>query len=475
MNSANDTSLHYDFNFGVDSLRRECRFPVKHWQELSGQPFYNRYDRIGTAFCRSIRPELADLVEVATALYLADRFSPRRHPDRSGDSQALARHITLKIGVRQPGRWLGKAKEVLEELLWYLCGDVWELSFESLPDGAGVTSQEFLLDFVPVKPAMVMLFSGGLDSFAGAAAQLEDTEHFHVLVSGRTHPRMSVEQEGQARLLLDGRVQAGHRVEVPYGLPHKAPKEGGPLKLESSQRTRGIIHVVLGAVAALQLGTNRLHIYENGIGALNLPFDETQSGWEVSRAVHPRTLRMLERLIGEISGEAFRVELPFLFQTKAESLSHPEVRRFAHGIRSTFSCDRFPLWREGKRQCGTCSSCVLRRLALESAGLAQFDPASQYAFDVESADAVPKRSAAFVLDKFDAQAEHFLRANRHANPWRELTRHCPELRDVEAALVDCGLTLPDVHQKLMRLLNQHAKEWMNFSGRGALARYLHAA
>lgn len=475
MNSTNDTSLRYEFNFGLTKLERRCLFPVKHWPELSNQPFFNRYDRIGTAFCRSIRPELADLIEVATALYLADRFAPRRHPDRAGDSQALARHIALRIGVRQPGRWHGKAKEILEELLWYLCGDVWELSFEAMPPGAGVTSQEYLIEFMPAKPVMVMLFSGGLDSFAGAAAQLEDDQHFHVLVSGSTHGRMSAEQAGQASLLLDGRSHIGHRVEIHYGLPHKAPKDGGPLKLESSQRTRGIIHVVLGAVAALQLGSNRLHIYENGIGALNLPFDETQSGWEVSRAVHPRTLRLIERLIGEISTEPFRVEMPFLFQTKGESLRHPEVQRFAHGIGSTFSCDRFPLWRQRKRQCGTCSSCVLRRMALESAGLSHFDPASEYAFDVESADAVPKRSAAFVLDKFDAQAEHFLQAVQQPNPWRELTRRCPELRDVEAALVDAGLSLPDVHQKLTRLLYQHATEWMKFSGRGTLTRYLHAA
>jgi 7-cyano-7-deazaguanine synthase in queuosine biosynthesis len=344
-----------------------------------------------------------------------------------------------------------------------------------MPAGAGNTVQEYLLDFAPQKEAMVMLFSGGLDSFAGAVKQLDDTEHFHVLVSGSTHSRMNTGQAAQAGLLLEGRAGSGHRVAVPYGLPHKTSVDSVPVKLESSQRARGIVHVTLGAIAALQLGASDLFIYENGIGALNLPFDETQSGWQVSRAVHPRTIRLLERLVGEISGQSFRVRMPFLFQTKAESLSGPEIRRFAHGIQATFSCDRFPDRFERKRQCGTCSSCVLRRLALESAGLTPYDPADEYAFHLEDGDAIPKRSAAFVLDKFDAQAERFNQALQHENPWRELTRCCPELREAEAALVESGIPVMTVHEKLMRLLKQHSSEWMKFSGRNALDRFLKAA
>ena len=114
-------------------------------------------------------------------------------------------------------------------------------------------------------------------------------------------------------------------------------------------------------------------------------------------------------------------------------------------------------------------------MALESAGLGQFDPADEYAFDVEAADAVPKRSAAFVLDKFDAQAEQFAQAFQQPNPWRSLTRCRPELREAEAALVESGLSVAEVHERLMRLLQQHATEWKSFSGRRALDRYLHAA
>jgi len=183
----------------------------------------------------------------------------------------------------------------------------------------------------------------------------------------------------------------------------------------------------------------------------------------------------MERLIGEISGQSFRVRMPFFFQTKAESLSDFEVRRFANGIPATFSCDRFPNYYARKRQCGTCSSCILRRLALESAGLLQYDPPGDYAFDVENTAEIPKSSAAFVLDKFDAQAERFIRAIQSENPWRELTRCCPELRDAEASLVEASISQETVHQKLIRLLHQHSSEWMRFSGRHALERFPNAA
>ena len=87
---------------------------------------------------------------------------------------------------------------------------------------------------------------------------------------------MCADQARQAEVLLDGRRAHGHHVAVPYGLIDR-PK----LRLEPSQRSRVILHASLGAITALHLGADTLHIYENGVGALGLPFDETQSGWEV--------------------------------------------------------------------------------------------------------------------------------------------------------------------------------------------------
>ncbi len=307
-------ALEYKFQFQADAFRRECRFRVSDAQQNCGpREFYNRYERIGVTFCRHLRPELADLVEIATALYCADRFAPRRHPDRHDTSLPLPRRLRLRLAVRRPGVWRGRAAQLLEELLWRLCGDIWTLEFTSFhepPRPAAV--QDYLPDLALSKPAKVLLFSDGLDSFAGASVQMEDEAYTHVLVSGYTHPQMCADQTRQAALLLAERRTHGHHVRVPYGVIDRS-KNQPKIRLESSQRSRIILHASLGAITALHLGAEALFIYENGLGALGLPFDETQSGWEVSSAMRPQTLCLLEQLIGEISGQSFRIETPFFF------------------------------------------------------------------------------------------------------------------------------------------------------------------
>lgn len=207
----------------------------------------------------------------------------------------------------------------------------------------------------------------------------------------------------------------------------------------------------------------------------NLPFDASQSGWEISRSVHPKALSLMEELIGEITGECFQIRTPFLFSTKAESLAGAEMVRYRHGIPYTFSCDRFPNYRERRRQCGVCSSCVLRRLALENAGFGNAEPPGEYACDITAHGFVPPPSTAFVLDKFDAQSYRLHQCLNSGQPWLEVTRLFPELREVDFLLANRNMGVADIEARLLSLYARHVGEWSNFSGRAALQRYLCAA
>ncbi len=80
-------------------------------------------------------------------------------------------------------------------------------------------------------------------------------------------------------------------VAVPFGL---CKPEGS--REEKSQRTRALVYLTLGVATALQAGTDTLWVYENGVGALNLPLDATQLGVDNYRGVHPRSLMMVEDL-----------------------------------------------------------------------------------------------------------------------------------------------------------------------------------
>ena len=87
---------------------------------------------------------------------------------------------------------------------------------------------------------------------------------------------------------------------------------------EKGQRSRAFVFSALGVAAAVQAEADTLHVYENGVGALNLPLNETQLGVDNYRGVHPRSLMLLESLLALVLDNPVCIENPYLFRTKAE-------------------------------------------------------------------------------------------------------------------------------------------------------------
>jgi hypothetical protein len=183
----------------------------------------------------------------------------------------------------------------------------------------------------------------------------------------------------------------------------------------------------------------------------------------------------MERFIESVSGAPFKIVNPFQFLTKAQALRAAGVHKFAEMSAETFSCDRFPDWHEGRPQCGTCASCVLRRLSLEASGLSIFDPGIHYARDVKSNSFVPGDSAANILSHYEEQVLRIERSFGNPNPWPALAMNFPELYEAEHALLLTGGCEKEVRRSLLQLLKGHVAEWKTFSGRAALDRYLKAA
>ncbi|WP_017304273.1 hypothetical protein [Spirulina subsalsa] len=59
-------------------------------------------------------------------------------------------------------------------------------------------------------------------------------------------------------------------------------------------RARGVVFTILGSACAYLMGENTLYLYENGIGAINLPYRQSDLGLAHSRSVHPKTLMMVD-------------------------------------------------------------------------------------------------------------------------------------------------------------------------------------
>ena len=337
------------------------------------------------AFFQTLPTKVADLLDVALAIYAADRWSRR---DFKG-AYTGQRQIHIKVGVRNPGLWTEfNMAQRLQEFLYWLSEDVWSFQFvrrQAAPYFA--ESDQFLFRLPPERPTSVSLFSGGLDSLAGLATDmLTNQSGSFTLVSGYTHNRLARQQCLQVQQIrqsawdetLSSPKPTIYHVAIPFGL-RKLKKQ----KEEKGQRTRGLVFLALGAAAALQAGVDTLWVYENGIGALNLPLNESQLGVDNYRGVHPRSLMMVECLFELVLEQPFRIRNPFLFHTKAEMCKSLKRAGLADTVQHTVSCDSFPLRLPGKpSQCGYCTSCLLRRQALFVAGHEEQDPGHMYLHDV---------------------------------------------------------------------------------------------
>jgi hypothetical protein len=105
----------------------------------------------------SVPPAAIDLVRVAAGALIADRRTPR---GRRG-----LREFRLSVHITNPSAWTA-ATPVASELLGFLTGDQWTLDLH--PDRSDRPANPD----TSAGAGEVFLFSGGLDSFSGAALAL---------------------------------------------------------------------------------------------------------------------------------------------------------------------------------------------------------------------------------------------------------------------------------------------------------------
>ena len=415
--------------------------------------------QVSHAFCEALPPEVADLLDVAMAIYAADRRSVR---DYKGAQSGL-RHIHARIGVRNLTLWNdASVVQSLHELLSWLSGDDWSVDFakrESAPMLA--ESEQFLFHLPPKQPAVVSLFSGGLDSLAGLAGGLHgEPIGSRVLVSGYTHNRLAAQQRTQVQriksVLRERFVEGGlemHHVAVRFGIP-KVKRE------EPSQRTRALVYLALGVAAAAQARADTLWVYENGIGALNLPINETQLGVDNYRGVHPRSLIMAERFFAIALDRPIRIENPFLFHTKAEMCKALELAGLSEAIQDTVSCDSFPLRVPNQpSQCGYCTSCIFRRQALWVSGLGRYDPATEYWLDLVTDCIAWNGGKAYGLYAMSGQVHKLAGCLAAQDPWGSLAATFPELARTHVELEALGGSGADLKDGFLRLYETYVQEW----------------
>jgi 7-cyano-7-deazaguanine synthase in queuosine biosynthesis len=429
-------------------------------RELRGQgtraKFFVDDREIADEVASMLPPLMADLVDIALAVHTADRLALRT----LNCSNNWGRRLELRICVRCPDIWTNVLREGrLEKLLGFLTEDVWQTAFVPRRDSLRSSeAQDHLFDRSRENDVEVSLFSGGLDSLAGTVGLLSESAKRFRLVSVSPNPQQRSRQERQVKILreeLGGQIS---HVCIPYGL-----NRGDEYAQEPSRRTRGFLFLVLGGVTALMANSSALYLYENGIGAMNLPYDQSQIGTDNARAVHPRVLREVGELLSLLSYKPFSIQNRCIYKTKAEMLQHSAMGRVGEAIPLTFSCDGFPVRTKARSQCGFCTSCLLRRYSLEVAGLADLD-SDGYLQDWRSQSFTPSRHHLRGLRAMDWQVLKLATCFAERNPWQALISEFPDLRVLvnDMSLADHE-TPVQVESHFLRVLRQHVANWPGFS------------
>ena len=348
-----------------------------------------------------------DLLEIAAYLFASDRLEPRGRKDNV-EYHAWARKWLFRIRVRDKDFWSRpEVTDGLEAALKFMTGDD-EYRFEFVGGHSTPPTSLFDMEGFSVesggRPVRVALFSGGLDSLAGAVRALKDSDDHLVLVS---HESQTGTMRTQRQLVtaLEARFGRGRSSHYAFRCQLK-----GERAREETQRTRSLLYCSIGFAIARAFSCDSLDVHENGVTSINLYRRQDLMNARASRTTHPRTMKLLERLFSIVAEEDFAIRLPFIWDTKRAVVSTLADAGHEDLIASSVSCSRTFQRAGNATHCGHCFQCVDRRIAVHGAGLHESDDRGLYSRDIFR-DPIDDREARTTAVDYVRQASRLARSN----------------------------------------------------------------
>lgn len=368
-----------------------------------GGPVNLRSDDIQKAVLRDLPKRFEDLVEIAAYVYCGDQavLRGKDHPDRNGSD--WRRRFAFRIPVRDVDFWRSdKVMGKLVDVLGFLSEDDYEFEFISMrrpPMGQGFL--QFTEKACDGKiPDEVSMFSGGLDSLAGAVVRQAVDRKRLLLVTHRSHHKFG---KTDSILRSELRKRGGDCGPVQVTVHVNKKVDFGR---EYTQRTRSFLFTAIGGTVATMLGQNALTFFENGVISLNLPISGQVIGARATRTTHPKTLRGFRELMTMLCEADFQVTNPFLWDTKADVVRKIVDNGYGELIRPSRSCSHPKESTLQHPHCGVCSQCVDRRVAMLAAGAEHLDVAADYRVDLFTG-ARPKEADRLLVSNYVLTAERF--------------------------------------------------------------------
>ncbi len=428
----------------VDVVDRGLR--VREGAELAalGDAIRLSTEGLETYFFSKWRPELFDLLVVAAAAEYCDAAKAR-------STVSWSRTFDVLVAVHDVKLWSSPAvTSTLEDALTFLTGDTWTFSFVARRQSAENIRQASL--DLPAGAKAIMPYSDGLDSRAVHAITAQ--------VAGGT---------GLVRVRLGSvgvdEPQREHRRAAFTLVPYKVQV---PQRKESSARSRGLKFAVVTGVAAQIAGVDRIVVTESGQGAFG-PMMAVSGQMYPDYRVHPLFTARVERLFEALVGSAARYEYPRLWSTKGETLAAAAALPSPPSWSDTRSCwqqSRHASVDRRRRQCGICAACMLRRLSMFIAGLAE--PADAYIWENLSASTFEAGVATGFTGITDSMREHAIAGVLHMDHLADLATASSAVRAVRRVARETAEVLHEdpveVEGRLRSLLSRHAAEWRRFLG-----------
>ncbi len=318
---------------------------------------------------------ILDLLQIAAYVFCADRMADRGERD-SISYESWARSFQFHIPVLDYEFWNNKkTKERLNAALSFMTGDRnYSFIFSRTSRNPAEPESKQLSLFSGVYSGIdatsstdIMLFSGGLDSLAGAVQRLnENPDRTLCVVSHKSNKNVTHTQDvliSKLKEKYSGRIKK-------YGF--ECCNRNGLKSRDETQRTRIFMFSAIAFSICSYLGKHEFFVYENGITSMNLSKQVDVINARASRTTHPKTLALLRHFY-QLFDPSFNIIAPYYCMTKAEILE--VFKRYGEEslIASSVSCSSTRRKAGQVPHCGCCSQCIDRRFSVFAAGLSDYD------------------------------------------------------------------------------------------------------
>ncbi|MDV4153852.1 MULTISPECIES: 7-cyano-7-deazaguanine synthase [Rhizobium] len=377
-----------------------------------------------------------DLMVLAAAIEFADRRWRR--------PTSWLRNLHVTIPVIDYASWSRlEVQSTLRSAMNFLTGDNWRFTFVKATNGSPIGSRQIPLLFDQAK-TFAIAYSNGLDSRAVSALSGAPAEALCIRVAGTKQRRM------------DG---DSYFTQIPFRVKGFKGKE-------SSFRSRGFQFAAIATIASHLSNITRIVVPESGQGALGPVLVPLYNIYTDYRNF-PAFFRKMERFTQALLGCSINFEQPRLWSTKGETMTafldlpgkkkqHLVNTRSCWQTRRIVNTDR-------RRQCGLCAACLLRRMSLYAAEVAE--PKDTYVVaDLTAAEVGVALSAITAEADRDIMIEYGSVGARHLQHLAEMAElpdaaMRPFASQIAAAT---GEAYEQTLRNLRMMLMTHAKEWRTF-------------